>query len=70
VVSEPAKASPSLYSTITRRSENAPGRPKNSRNGSTTASRSVRGGGATLPAGSLPQTVAMTPMLINAAIAR
>src|SRR5690606_12391517 len=39
----PAKASPNLYSTISSRMVHAPRRPKNSSNGCTTASPSVRG---------------------------
>ncbi|MNS30836.1 hypothetical protein D3C72_628750 [compost metagenome] len=44
VDSAPAKASPSLYSTISSRTASAPRRVKNSCRGSTTASRRLRGG--------------------------
>ncbi len=65
-----AKASPSLYSTISSRISQALLRPKKSRSGSTTACSSVRGTGM-LSSGSGAISVAiMQGISINAAISQ
>ena len=69
VVSEPANASPSLYSTSSTRIQPALGREKNSRKGSTTASRKVLGAAGAVE-GSSPQNAAKTPTAIRAAMSR
>ena len=65
--SAPANASPSLYSTISSSTASAPRRVKNSRSGSATAWRRLRGGGAST-SGSGAHKVASAQASINAPI--